>query len=120
MLLDNGHYSGAYYLLGYAVECALKACIAKQAAEFDFPDLERVRDSYNHDFRRLVVTAGLTDYFLDEHGSSQSFRDNWKTVSKWNTNSRYRHSVSGSDASELFDAVTSDHGGILPWIKMRW
>jgi HEPN domain-containing protein len=29
VLLDNGFYAGAYYLAGYAVECALKACIAK-------------------------------------------------------------------------------------------
>jgi hypothetical protein len=28
-LLDNGYPAGAYYLMGYAVECALKACIAK-------------------------------------------------------------------------------------------
>ena len=29
VLLANGCWSGAYYLAGYAVECALKACIAK-------------------------------------------------------------------------------------------
>ncbi len=29
VLLDNGRYDGAYYLLGYVIECALKACIAK-------------------------------------------------------------------------------------------
>ena len=27
-LLDQGMYDGAYYLSGYAVECALKACIS--------------------------------------------------------------------------------------------
>ncbi len=30
VLLANERYQGAYYLIGYAVECALKACIAKQ------------------------------------------------------------------------------------------
>ena len=29
-LLDNGLFDGAYYLAGYAVECALKACIVKK------------------------------------------------------------------------------------------
>lgn len=29
---------GAYYLAGYAIECALKACIAKLTAQHDFPD----------------------------------------------------------------------------------
>jgi HEPN domain-containing protein len=30
ILLKNGAHESAYYLAGYAVECALKACIAKQ------------------------------------------------------------------------------------------
>jgi len=34
-LLDGGCYNGAYYLAGYAVECALKACIAKQTHRHD-------------------------------------------------------------------------------------
>ena len=28
-LLAAGRWDGAYYLAGYAVECALKACVAK-------------------------------------------------------------------------------------------
>ena len=31
VLLAAGRWSGAYYLAGYAVECALKACIATWA-----------------------------------------------------------------------------------------
>ena len=38
ILLDAGKWSGAYYLAGYAVECALKACIAKMTKSEDFPD----------------------------------------------------------------------------------
>jgi len=38
ILLAADCYQGAYYLAGYALECALKACIAKQVKEFDFPD----------------------------------------------------------------------------------
>jgi hypothetical protein len=48
VLLENGYFAGAYYLLGYAVECALKACIAKQIRRYDFPDLTFVRDSHTH------------------------------------------------------------------------
>jgi hypothetical protein len=36
-LLGGKCYEGAYYLTGYAVECALKACIAKQTQQHDFP-----------------------------------------------------------------------------------
>lgn len=37
LLLKNKQYSGAYYLAGYAVECALKACISKETRRYDFP-----------------------------------------------------------------------------------
>lgn len=36
-LLDAGLPDGAYYLAGYAVECALKACISRQTRQHDFP-----------------------------------------------------------------------------------
>lgn len=39
ILLDAGCYDGAYYLAAYAVECALKACIARQIPAEEFPDL---------------------------------------------------------------------------------
>jgi hypothetical protein len=48
-LLDAGQSCGAYYLTGYAVECALKACIAKQVRRNDFPDKRTVTESYTHD-----------------------------------------------------------------------
>jgi HEPN domain-containing protein len=35
-LLAAGRWSAAYYLAGYAVECAIKACIAKLVQEYDF------------------------------------------------------------------------------------
>lgn len=120
LLLDNGHYPGAYYLAGYAVECALKACIAKGTRQFDFPDLDRVRDSYSHDFRRLAATAGLNGDFRRECDSNPTFQDNWETVKKWHPDSRYHHSISRLEAEELIDAITGDNGGILPWIKVRW
>ena len=37
-LRDAGRPAGAYYLAGYTVECALKACIAKRTREHDFPN----------------------------------------------------------------------------------
>jgi HEPN domain len=37
VLLENGRFEAAYYLAGYAVECAFKACLAKRTQEYDFP-----------------------------------------------------------------------------------
>ena len=44
---------GAYYLAGYAIECALKACIAKATRRYDFPDRKKVDASHTHDLREL-------------------------------------------------------------------
>ena len=58
-LLRTGVADGAYYLAGYAVECALKACIAKGTQKYEFPDKKRVDSSYSHNLDVLVKLAGL-------------------------------------------------------------
>ena len=48
-LLGDQYFDGAYYLLGYALEFAFKACIAKQTKEHDFPpDRKAVEAIYKH------------------------------------------------------------------------
>ena len=122
-LLDSGYYSGAYYLTGYAVECALKACIARQVREFDFPDLRHVRNSYHHDFRILLETAGLRDEFRLETVSNPALSENWNIIAGdhgWKTDSRYMLSISEDNARRLFSAVANETAGMLSWIKRRW
>jgi hypothetical protein len=65
-LLDAGLYDGAYYLAGYAVECALKACIARRTRIHDFPlKPSDVRGMYTHDSVGLVRAADLRDSLAD-------------------------------------------------------
>jgi len=53
-LLSAGKYDGAYYLAGYAVECALKACIAKLTNEYDFPPKPKsIYDCYSHEIEKM-------------------------------------------------------------------
>jgi HEPN domain-containing protein len=59
VLLAAGLYDGAYYLAGYAVECALKACIAKATRRYEFPDRVRVNACHTHDITELMVIAEL-------------------------------------------------------------
>jgi len=59
VLFEHGCFEGAYYLVGYVIECALKSCIAKQIKEHDFPDLKLVKDSYTHDLDKLLSISGL-------------------------------------------------------------
>jgi len=58
-LLAAGFPDGAYYLAGYAIECALKACIAKRTREHDFPEKKLVNDSHTHDLGKLIQLAEL-------------------------------------------------------------
>lgn len=58
-LLSAGFPDAAYYLAGYAVECGLKACIAKGTHRFDFPDKRNVDASHTHNLRDLVRVANL-------------------------------------------------------------
>jgi HEPN domain-containing protein len=119
-LLDNGYPAGAYYLLGYAVECALKACIAKQTQRHDFPDRNKVNQSYTHDLEKLLTLAGLRDDFNDDARSDPILRNNWEIVENWSEQFRYEASVRMLDASSFYSACTSRRNGVLSWLKKRW
>jgi len=75
-LLDAGLHDGAFYLAGYAVECALKACIAKKTSRHEFPDKDRVNKSYTHKLDELIKLAELEESHKAEMKSA-SFRTDW-------------------------------------------
>jgi HEPN domain-containing protein len=116
-LLGLGLHDGAYYLAGYAVECALKSCIAKRTQRHEFPDKKRVDSSYSHDLRELLKVAGLTDAFRERARGDVAFRDNWDTVLAWSEQSRYNRNGVKS-AQDLLLAVSAKDHGILSWLKL--
>jgi hypothetical protein len=115
-LLDNGHFAGAYYLIGYAVECALKACIAKQTNQFDFPDLRTVRDSHTHNLGQLLTGSGLKLEHDKEIQSSSQFAANWAAVTEWSEQSKYSTDISREGAETLYSAITDPRNGVLTWL----
>ncbi len=119
-LLVSGHSSGAYYLAGYAVECALKACIARRTREHDFPPRpETVRDMYTHDLTRLVKTAGLQEE-LDRSSQTDPQLDRfWSTVRAWSEQTRYLITPP-SQAGDLIQAVEDPQHGVLLWLQRYW
>jgi HEPN domain-containing protein len=118
VLLNRGKQQGAYYLAGYAVECALKACIAKKTKRFEFPQKRRyIEKVYSHDLGTLLDVAGLDAELQREIVANQAFAANWNTVKDWNEESRYR--TSGLNGKDLYDAIMGPDG-VLPWIKLRW
>lgn len=120
ILLDHGCFEGAYYLAGYAIECGLKACIARQTKRFDFPDLELVRASYTHKLRDLIKVAGLQTDFQKEIKSNKSFETNWAVVKDWSEKGRYRTRISEAEAGDLYSAIMNRKNGVFLWLKKRW
>jgi hypothetical protein len=88
-LLQLGLFDGAFYLAGYAVECGLKACIAKETRRGEFPDRTRVNKSYSHNLPDLITVAGLDRARIEQAEKDPSFRDNWDLVRSWSEESRY-------------------------------
>jgi HEPN domain-containing protein len=117
ILLDAGCYEGAFYLAGYALECALKACIAKQVKEFDFPNKQLANDSYTHNLTRLLTTAGLKQQLAEEEKRNEDFKLNWAVVNQWSEETRYKCAVRPKDAHDLFNAITHNKSGVLTWLK---
>jgi len=118
-LFAAGFFDGAYYLAGYAVECALKACIARLTNQDDFPDKEFALACYTHAIEKLVRAAGLTDQRDADAPAHSELSDNWDIVKDWTESSRYeRHSE--PKAKAFIEAVTHAANGVLPWIKTRW
>lgn len=119
VLLANGEYSGAYYLAGYVVECALKACIAKHTKRHDFPDKKRADKSWTHLLNDLVGLAGLTDSLNIETQADPAFSRNWANVVRWKEDSRY--AINGEpEAVDLIKAISDRRHGVLRWLRQHW
>jgi len=120
-LLNAGRWSGAYYLAGYAVECALKACLAKQTGLHDFPDKAIAQRAFTHNVVELLDLAGLRlQLRLDTTpAANPTLGVNWQHVKDWDEKTRYQQKTE-AQARRLYQAVTDTVNGVLPWIKGHW
>jgi HEPN domain-containing protein len=118
-LLSLKRWAGAYYLAGYAVECGLKACIAKLMKAEEFPDKAFAEKCWTHDLERLVALAGLKAARDAAAVADADLSDNWVAVKDWNESKRYAW-VTKIKAEELYNAITDRRHGVLSWIKLHW
>ena len=101
-MLDLGFYDGAYYLAGYAVECALKACVFARMIHtaWVFEDKWKAQGCLTHDFEELVRLAGLNGELAPRLAASAAaataggppggaFTANWRIAIQWKVESRY-------------------------------
>ena len=119
-LLDSSHFAGSYYLMGYAIECGLKAAIAKQTRRHDFPNKRLAMDSHTHDLKSLMQTSGLWPGFEAAMRAAPALGLNWAVAKDWNESSRYILSISEAQARDLYSACTARTHGLLSWLKNYW
>jgi hypothetical protein len=119
LLAQNNRFSNAYYLAGYAVEIALKACIARQFTAESIPEKSFVNGIYVHNLKALVGLAGLSAEFKSKGDADPGFAANFALVAQWEPDVRYESSDSMS-AQTMIAAIVDPSSGVLPWIKQYW
>jgi HEPN domain-containing protein len=124
VLLNAKRWSAAYYLSGYVVECALKACLLKHLGESgaifgDSKHLKRLADCWTHDLEVLVGLAGLDAMFGQARGANAALETNGGVVKDLKETSRYE-SRPEAEALAMYEAVTHDPDGVYPWIRAHW
>ena len=118
ILINKKRYSAAYYVAGYVIECALKACLAKKARRHEFPPKpEEVRKSYyTHDLQDLAKASGL---LVELEKGRPSLATYWTTVKDWTGASRYDPRA-GKRAKDILRAIEDPTDGVLQCIKRYW
>lgn len=117
ILLAASRWSASYYLAGYSLECALKACLLAyiERTGIIFTEKKFAERCWTHDPNELVRLAGLDDERNNMCKSSSQFAFNWNHAAAWSEASRYRQTARAK-AESLIDA----NEGVLPWVRKYW
>jgi hypothetical protein len=119
LLLQNNRSSSAYYLGGYAVELALKACISKLFQPNVIPDKAFVDAVYTHKLDNLLSTAGLSVKFKADCTADHLLAAYWGVASQWRETSRYEM-WDPMSAAALLQAIHEPSHGVFQWVKQQW
>jgi hypothetical protein len=122
-LLHAKRFEAAYYLAGYAIECALKACIATKTKRYDFPDKKLACKVYTHNLEELAQIAGLKEHLQHRFRQDPAFETKWGIVKDWSEQARHDmispQKEARRRANEMLNAV-EDRQGILACIQQYW
>ena len=120
-LLAASRWSGAYYLAGYALECALKSCVLRyvERTGIIFDDRKFAEKCWTHDLETLVRQADLMTERGHAIAQESRLGTNWLVAKDWSETARYSLSTQ-QQAEKLFDAITNPTHGVLPWIRNYW
>ena len=123
-LLGRKRWSGAYYLCGYVIECALKACLLRHLGEstavFSEENKNRkVSDYWTHNLVDLVKLAGLEPEFGAARGANPALDKFWGQTKEWKETSRYEERTE-AEAKALYEAVSHEPDRVFRWIREHW
>ena len=118
-LFHGARYSAAYYLSGYTVELAIKACIAGVFHANVIPDKSFVNAVYSHKLDDLLGLAGIKKALQDDMSKDPILAAAWGVTSKWTETSRYVMWDQFAAAS-IINAVGDQQHGVLTWLKRHW
>ncbi len=121
-LLAAARWSGAYYLAGYALECALKSCVlayVERRTEIIFEDKRFSEKCWTHNITTLVKQADLDGEREVAILANAQLGINWSVAKDWSETTRYRLSTQ-QQADGLLDAITDNSDGVLQWVKNHW
>ena len=121
VLLAASRWSGAYYVAGYSLECALKSCVLAyvERTGIIFEDRRFAEKCWTHDIEALMKQADLEAERGLASIANPQFVTNWVIAKDWSESSRYR--ITGQQLAENFyNAVSDGSNGVLQWIKHFW
>lgn len=131
ILLKAKDWEGAAYMMGYVLECALKAACCKSLHLNNYPDVHGNKSSeritkffYTHEFDALLVISGLNDLFSfgtkgfsSWSGFTQEYPGGW-TEMRYTVNTNWTE----TKVKLLYSYLADEKNGILSIIKggSRW
>jgi HEPN domain-containing protein len=118
-LFQANRSASAYYLAGYAVELALKACISKLMQPNIIPDKNFIDAIYTHKINDLMSIAGLRPQFELDIKADPQLAAYWAIVNNWSEKSRYEF-WDPISAATLLQAVNDPDHGVFQWVKKHW
>ena len=114
VLFAANRHAGAYHAGGVALECLLKAKIARQTQAEEFPDKRFAAKVWEHEPVALLALAELDVLMVQ---ATPAVRANWITVKDWRVDSRYTHTVSSAIVTAFLDALDHPTDGVLSWLR---
>ena len=127
ILINNQEWGVAVYLMGFVLECILKASACKALNLNAYPEIQKTKNAkitnyfLTHDFDMLLLVSGASSIFgLSGAGASSwsGFTQEYTKIGKW-TDIRYDVLTQFDEPTtkKLYDYLTKEPDGIIPLIK---